>query len=658
MSDSDKVRVLLPEPADLLETQDQDYADVIGLLDFFRDVDAAAHVILNGPKGIGKTMGVKEYARREGIPVLTRPCSSGTRQSDFDGHFILVGDETPFLAGDFPSAIHVANEVGICIYLMEEINALQPERQKDVNQLTHDGVSYYLKATKEVYRLDDDVVLWVVGSMNPCFHPDTDVLTPKGVKRIMELKEGDAVYSINQETGERELDKVTAVWGHPCTTGLVHIEGNTVDLLVTPNHEILWKGTHENASWSRNTAEDVFSRRAPKSLKLPKPSDLPFDEENRQNTGSTINLAAFAPWGKSHKVNRPIILNPPTWEDFCSLLGYYLADGSAHYYEEKKDYRITITRNSDTHADLRSDIESILSRMGITFNSSTKCVTFSDKMLYNALVYAGGRYSEHKTIHPYILSAAPKTALKNLFECAYACDGNQTGNGRRYTTKSEDLARQMTWLANVVMGEATAWHSPDFDGYRIGLSRQRDGSCPKSVTPLAYEGTVINVSVEKNKTLCAGRNGKFTFVGNSTYGGVHSLNEDLVSRVQILEMGYPEAEAEKAILFAQVPSADSDVVKNLVNMAAHTRAPSFKYSLSPRDLVQVLRLLPKLGLEKALALQTGKFPDHGKDRDTYKKLIQDAFDVDLNKVSVLTPKTNNVKRASAPRKRVLPGKAV
>lgn len=305
MSNSNKVEIILPDPQVLVPTKDQGYADVIGLMDFMGEVEGVVHLILSAPKGVGKTMGVVEYATRKGIPIVERKCSSGTKNTKLDGHFILKGDQTPWLAGDFQKAIHVANDMGVCIYLLEEINALQNERQKDINQIAHDHVAFYADACETLFELDEGCIVWVIGTMNP-----------------------------------------------------------------------------------------------------------------------------------------------------------------------------------------------------------------------------------------------------------------------------------------------------------------------------------------------------------STYGGVHALNEDLKSRFQILEMDYPESSAETEILNAQVSGADPDLVKQAIDLAQATRSPTFKYSLAPRDLVQFLKVLPKIGKERALKLLEGKFPEQGKDRPSYRKLVMDKFTVNLDDVSVLKPKAQAAKKAPTKRKRV------
>ncbi len=73
-----------------------------------------------------------------------------------------------------------------------------------------------------------------------CFTPDTDVLTPNGVKNITELEVGDEVYSFNKETNQVEIKPVVDTYNYPNYSGeLIDIKTNSIDFRVTPNHRML-----------------------------------------------------------------------------------------------------------------------------------------------------------------------------------------------------------------------------------------------------------------------------------------------------------------------------------------------------------------------------------------------------------------------------------
>ncbi|AEN05056.1 DNA polymerase B region [halophilic archaeon DL31] len=80
-----------------------------------------------------------------------------------------------------------------------------------------------------------------------CFSPDTDVLTPKGVRNIRELDVGDEVYSLDPETEEMEVKPVTETHAYPEYDGeLVDMQTSTIDLRVTPNHRMLVRKNETN----------------------------------------------------------------------------------------------------------------------------------------------------------------------------------------------------------------------------------------------------------------------------------------------------------------------------------------------------------------------------------------------------------------------------
>ncbi|MUV89197.1 hypothetical protein GJ629_04200 [Halapricum sp. CBA1109] len=87
-----------------------------------------------------------------------------------------------------------------------------------------------------------------------CFSPDTDVLTPSGVRNIRDLDVGDDVYSIDPDTLEMETKPVTETHAYPEYDGeMIDIETSKMDLSVTPNHRMLVRKAETNGiTWDED----------------------------------------------------------------------------------------------------------------------------------------------------------------------------------------------------------------------------------------------------------------------------------------------------------------------------------------------------------------------------------------------------------------------
>lgn len=110
----------------------------------------------------------------------------------------------------------------------------------------------------------------------------------------------------------------------------------------------------------------------------------------------------------------------------------------------------------------------------------------------------------------------------------------------------------------------------------------------------------------------------------SVYGGTYDLNEDLKSRFDELEVTYPEAGLEKTVLLANCGNVVADdIVNKVIRLGAETRASTFSYKLSTRDLVRLIDTIAKTGAPIALQLITCKF--EGEDRANIIKRIGSIF---------------------------------
>jgi hypothetical protein len=76
----------------------------------------------------------------------------------------------------------------------------------------------------------------------PCFHPDTDILTRKGWKKIADLALEDEVACAYPQPGSKN---VAIAWEHPLQLTrrkhdkLLHLKNDGIDLRVTPDHNML-----------------------------------------------------------------------------------------------------------------------------------------------------------------------------------------------------------------------------------------------------------------------------------------------------------------------------------------------------------------------------------------------------------------------------------
>ena len=142
------------------------FVDVFGLHGLYEGLVFRSNLALVGPKGIGKTLSFQSFAAKLDCPIVTFDCSEDVRRSHLIGHHLLRGGETPFVLGPLTTAFEVANEVGQCILVLEEINGLSPQMQKVLNGLADFRRRIEVPECQKVFKLKEGAKLWFVGTMN------------------------------------------------------------------------------------------------------------------------------------------------------------------------------------------------------------------------------------------------------------------------------------------------------------------------------------------------------------------------------------------------------------------------------------------------------------------------------------------------------------
>ena len=360
-----------------------------------------------------------------------------------------------------------------------------------------------------------------------CFTPDTDVLTPSGIRNIRDLDIGDEVYSLDPETMEMETKPVVETHEYPDYRGeLVDIETSKIDFSVTPNHRMLVQKNDKNGiteeGWDFVEAgelDDYCNYELPHGWSFDHEDSLPefVDTTEMLEEYTDVQYTVADGSGKvAAKYGEPNIRRQIPVNDFLELLAWYISEGTV--YEAKTgNYRVKIAQESPEQ---QSDIEKLIDSIADYWYVNERSVSFSSRPIGSLFEGLCGRGSENKRIPEFVFRGSKKQ--KELFlEALIAGDGDRQTNSWRYSTKSEHLRDDVLRLCTHLGLTATYnSDSTDSDIWRIyctedgknSFRMHRDGSHRTA------ENGVYCVTVEDNNTLIAGRNGKMHNVSNSLYG--------------------------------------------------------------------------------------------------------------------------------------------
>jgi len=120
-------------------------------------------VLLTGIKGIGKSLLAANIAKELGIPRFVFNCSQSVCEDDIIGNFVDLG---LFADGVVTQAVRAANELGMAMLVLEEVNAMQAGVAMALHSLLDFNKSLVVKPTGEVYKVNGHGKLLIVATAN------------------------------------------------------------------------------------------------------------------------------------------------------------------------------------------------------------------------------------------------------------------------------------------------------------------------------------------------------------------------------------------------------------------------------------------------------------------------------------------------------------
>jgi nitric oxide reductase NorQ protein len=163
-------------------------------------IDNGLPFLMEGEKGIGKTMAVTEVCAKTDTSMVSFSCSSGTTMGDILGREHLYNGNSVFQLGVLPIAIMAANNAknkrGI-LYL-DELNALDPEIQKMLNPVIDDRRC--IVVNNQLYMLKEGVKFTIVATQNPSYYagvnPLNEDLRSRFVGKVVEYPTTSQIASV------------------------------------------------------------------------------------------------------------------------------------------------------------------------------------------------------------------------------------------------------------------------------------------------------------------------------------------------------------------------------------------------------------------------------------------------------------------------------
>jgi hypothetical protein len=417
-----------------------------------------------------------------------------------------------------------------------------------------------LKGERGIVTFLDSELIYIRDNCRTCYSDDTETLTKRGWVAWPEVRDWDVLATRNPRTGKFEWQRPSRLTKAIYNGKMVGFKGQSVDLLVTPNHRMMGYYPAESDRIVFNRADEVakLGRHRQFGYQFRVPVDCKW-VGTLPSTGKRVRLESQYTHGyPGHNKTYDVDL-----KDWVAFLGLYVAEGSCagsmnavnisahsakpHYVQAMaaaadedtvfipKSYEVVISQvKASRHY---GSIRKLLFRLPFDFAEGPNGFRVKDKTLHSILSPLGNKYTKYV---PEWVKDLPPDYLKIFVDWAVVGDGWKIKIPTtlwRYCTVSKRLADDIQEIAQKLGLATTIYtHKPRarktrLVGRVIGGDRfapaytvlqwARDfvGLGAKKAYKADYHGYVYCASVP-NETLCVRRNGVPIWCGNSTPFGL------------------------------------------------------------------------------------------------------------------------------------------
>ena len=352
-------------------------------------------------------------------------------------------------------------------------------------------------STKDEMRVGDKL----------CYSSDTEVLTDSGWTPFPELTMSHKICCLDPESDSIVYSEPSKVYSWDHNEDMYYVKNQSIDLLVTQDHQMYVKGRGEE-TYSLRKARDIKGKRV--SYKKNGIWDAP-------------RVESFTLPSISHKHNKGEDLTLPMdlWLEF---LGYYLSEGNTD--NSCGNYSVVLHQSETIHPAIHSRMYEVLTSLGFKAHKGANRWVVHNKQLYSYM--AQFKLCDSKFI-PQELLALGREQLTILFDALMAGDGYVGPTSSVYSTTSKLLADQVQEVALKcgIAADVSLEYPKNKDWlplFRVRLKRTR--LCPtvnhghvgaqivqeEGLVP--YSGKVYCCTVPTH-VLYVRRNGKAVWSGNT-----------------------------------------------------------------------------------------------------------------------------------------------
>lgn len=390
--------------------------------------------------------------------------------------------------------------------------------------LTEAAIQFASRALPELIKGSDIVKVEVTGD-DPdgskdaraknisCYSDDTEALTIDGWKLIKDIEIGDSVYSRDKQ-GHASYYPVNKIISRH-SDNIVHIKGNSIDLMVTEDHNMVIDIAYKNEDSFFIKAGYFLDSKGMQKWRIPLTSKREISSNAVNGVYGLSNIA------------------------YLRFLGWYLSKGSACYSKAGSGTRQinpstggfviaqSKEKNPEKYAILIDDINSC----GFTYSEDKIGVNVHAKSMPEGLkkeLRSLGKCDEKYV--PRMVMSCSNDEIKQLLETLYMGDGHITPRGYQYyTSTSIKLASDVQELCQLIGLRA------DIGNYKHRVGDIINGKVVKSRKPcyliavrvrnnamvsrlkwskVAYNKLVYCLEINPHHTLYVRRNGKAAWCGN------------------------------------------------------------------------------------------------------------------------------------------------